>query len=63
MEKEIILHKHLNNFEISISELGIRGRIAFEEAMLEAMEEYKNTSIQDFKREINNLSFDANWKI
>jgi hypothetical protein len=60
MEKEIILHKHLNNFEISISELGIRGRIAFEEAMLEAMEEYKNTSIQDFKREINNLSFDAN---
>ena len=36
-----ILHKHLIPFEGFITQLGIVGRIRFEEAMLKAMEEYK----------------------
>jgi hypothetical protein len=55
MDKQIISHKHLIKFELLISELGIRGRIEFEEAIMKAMEEYKDVSIKEFKREIDRL--------
>lgn len=50
-----ILHKHIVQFELQITQLGIKGRVEFEEAMLKAMEEYANIRIKELKREIDRL--------
>ena len=55
MDKKEILHKHLIQFELKITELGIKGRIEFEEAMLKAMEDYANLRVKDLKRQIERL--------
>jgi hypothetical protein len=55
MDNKEILHKHLIQFELKITELGIKGRIEFEEVMLKAMEEYANLRIKELKREIERL--------
>ena len=55
MDNKKILHKHLIHFEIKITELGIKGRIEFEEAILKAMEEYANLRIKELKRKIERI--------
>lgn len=52
MDKKEILQKHLIQFELKITELGIKGRIVFEEAMVKAMEEYANLRVKELKRQI-----------
>ena len=55
MDNKEILHKHLIQFELQLTELGIKGRIAFQEAMLKAMEEYATLRIKELKRKIDRL--------
>jgi RNase P/RNase MRP subunit p29 len=51
---ESILHKHMIPFELHITELGIRGRINFEEAMILAMKEYAEQEKQILKDALKN---------
>lgn len=51
---EAILHRHLIPFELKITELGIRGRIKFEEAMISAMKEYSEKEKQLLKDNLKN---------
>jgi hypothetical protein len=50
-----ILHKNLIRFELTITQLGIKGRIEFEEAMLKAMEEHSNFCVKELKQKIKKL--------
>jgi len=56
MEKpiKVILHEHLLPFELEITELGIKGRIAFEESMISAMQEYSKQEKNVFKEKLKN---------
>jgi hypothetical protein len=55
MNTQEILHKHLIQFELKITELGIKGRIEFEKEMLKAMEECANIRVKEIKRKIELL--------